>query len=74
MPCPADACHCQLEAANIQHIERDVVALACLAEQILFRNFAILQYQRTRRRAVNPQLVFLGAHDQARRFAFDQKC
>jgi hypothetical protein len=74
VPRAADAGHAQLEAAHIQHVEGDVVALAGLAQQVC--SAGILQsckHQRAGGRAANSQLVLLGAHGQARRVALDEK-
>ena len=42
----AHAGHAQLEAAHVEHVEGDVVALARLAQQVRRGHFAVLQHQR----------------------------
>ena len=42
----ADAGRAQLEAADVQNVERDLVALADFAEQVLHRHLAVGQDQR----------------------------
>ena len=60
----AAAHRAQLEAREVQHVERDLVALADLAEQVLRRHLHVLEDQRGRRRAVQAHLVlFLAALD-----------
>ena len=48
----------QLEAAVVEHVEGDLVALADFAEQVAGRNPHVLQDHRRRRRAVQAHLVF----------------
>ena len=74
VPRAADAGNGQLEPAHVEHVECDVMALAGLAQQILFGNFAILQHQRAGGGAANSQLVFFSADGEPRRVALDQKC
>ena len=57
----ADAGRAQLEAADVQDVERDVVALADLAQQVLHRHLAVGQNQRAGGRAADAELVLLRA-------------
>ena len=60
----AAAHRAQLEAREVEHVERDLVALADLAEDVLGRHLHVLEDQRGRRRAVQAHLVlFLAALD-----------
>jgi hypothetical protein len=63
----ADAGHAQLEAAHVEHVEGDVVALAGLAQQVRGGDFAVLKHQRAGGGAANAQLVLFRADGQARR-------
>ncbi len=63
----------ELEAREIEHVERDLVTLADLAEQVVRGNLDVLQNHRRRRRAVQPHLVlFLAVRDAVER-AFDDE-
>ena len=68
-----DARRSQLEAADVQDVERDVVALADLAQQVSDRHLAVGEDQRAGGRAANAELVLLRAHGKARRVALDQE-
>ena len=63
----------QLEAAVVQHVERDLVALADLAEQVVRRHLRVLQDHRRRRRAVQAHLVFFLAGRDAGKRALDEE-
>ena len=69
----AAAHRAELEAREVQHVERDLVSLADLAEQVLRRHLHVLEDQRRRRRAVQAHLVlFLAARDAAERALDDE--
>ncbi len=69
----ADAGRAQLEAADVQDVERDVVALAGLAQQIFHGHLAIGQNQRAGGGAADAELVLLGADGEAGRAALDEE-
>ena len=57
----------QLETREVEHVERDLVPLADLTEDVVGRHFHVLENQRGRRRAVEAHLVlFLAALDAKR--------
>ena len=70
----ASAAHrAELETAEVEHVERDLVALADLAEDVVGRHLDVLKKDRGRRRAVQAHLVlFLPAPD-ARKRPFDDE-
>ena len=69
----AAAHRAQLEAAEVQDVERDLVSLADLAEQVLRGHLHVLQNDRRRRRAVQAHLVlFLAARHAAERALDDE--
>ena len=61
LPRAADAGRAQLEASDVQNVERDVMALADLAEQVLHGHLAVGQDQRAGGRAADAELVLLRA-------------
>ena len=63
----------QLEAAVIEHVERDLVPAADLAEQILRRHAGVLQEDGCRRRAVKAHLVFFLTTRDAGESTLDQE-
>src|SRR5215813_23715 len=69
----ADAARAEFEAAEVENVERDQVALAYLAKEPVFRDFAVLQQQRRRRGAALAQLVFFGARSGAVVVVFDDE-
>src|SRR6202042_3179694 len=52
----------QLVPPNVQNIERNMMPLTNLTQQIRRRNLAVRQNQWTSRAAANPKLVLLLAH------------
>ena len=64
----------QLEAADVQNVEGDDVALADFAEQVFHRHLAIVQNQRAGGRAANAHLVLFGADGESGKVPLDQKC
>ena len=62
VPRAAHAGHAELEPPYVEHVERDVMALAGHAQQVLRRHLAVVEHQRAGRRAANAQLVLLGSH------------
>ena len=69
----ADAGSAQFEAADVQDVERDVVTLADLAEQVFGRHLAVRQDQRAGGGAADAELVLLRADREARRIALDEE-
>ena len=71
----ASAAHAaKLEAAEIQNVERDLVPLPDLAEQILRRHAHVLKNQRRRRGSVQTELVlFFSAADSRERALDDER-
>ena len=70
----AAAAHgCQLEPAVVEHVERDLVSLANLAEHVRRRHPCVLQDQRRGGGAVQPHLVFFLAGAHAGKGALDEK-
>ena len=69
----ANAGDAKLEAANVEHIESDVVALAGLAKQVGDGDFAIRKDQRAGGGAVNAQLVLFRADSEAGGVALDKE-
>ena len=63
----------QLEPAVVQHVERDLVALADFTQQVVRRHARILQDHCRSRRAVQAHLVFFLAGADARKRAFDDE-
>ena len=55
----------ELDAAEVQHVERDLVPLADRAEHVLDRHLDVVEHQRGRRRAVEPELDLVAAADHA---------
>ena len=73
-PLRAAAAHrAELEAREVEHVERDLVALADLAEQVLRRHLHVLQDDRRRRGAVQAHLVLLLAARHAGERALDEE-
>ena len=69
----ARAHRAQLEAAEVQHVEGDLVALADLAEHGVGRHLDVLQDHRRRRGAVQAELVLFLAARHAGPLAFDDE-
>ena len=63
----------ELEAAEVEDVERDLVALADLAEHVLGRHLDVLEDHRRRRRAVQAHLVLLLAAAHAGPGALDDE-
>ena len=69
----ADAGRAQLEAADVQDVEGDVVALADFAEQVLDGNLAVGQDERAGGGAADAELVLFGADGEAGSVALDEE-
>src|SRR5215510_5655448 len=69
----ADAPGAEFEAAEVENVERDQVALADLAQEPVFRDFAVLQQQRRSRGAALAQLMLLSAGSDAGVVVFDDE-
>ena len=70
----AGAHRAQAEAAVVQRVQRDLVALADLAEHVVGRHPRVLQQDRRRRRAVQAHLVlFLAGADAGKRALDDER-
>ncbi len=69
----ARAHRAELEAAEVQHVEGDLVALADFAEHRVRRRFHLLQNHRRRRGPVQSELVLFLAARHARPLAFDDE-
>ena len=63
----------QLEAANVENVEGDVVALADFAQQILNRHLAVGEHQRAGGGAANTQLVLFRADGEPGSSLLDQE-
>src|SRR5262249_31361980 len=63
----------QLEAAEVQHVEGDLVSLPDFAEQVLGWNCDVLKNERRRRRSVQSELVLFLAAAHAWERAFDDE-
>ena len=63
----------QLEAAEVQYVERHLVALADRAQHRVGRHLHVLQDHRRRRRAMEAELVFFLAARHARPLALDDE-
>ena len=70
---PAEARRAELEAADVEDVEGDPVALAGLAEQGVLGHDHAVEHHRAGRAAVDAHLVLLGADRQAGRVALDQE-
>ena len=57
----ADAHGAEFEAADVESVESDLVALADFAEQVFHRRFRIREHERRRARTLDAHLVFFGA-------------
>src|SRR5262245_13108916 len=69
----ADAARAEFEAAEVENVERDQVALADLTQEPVFRDFTVLQQQRRSRGAALAQLVLFGARSGAGVVVFDDE-
>ena len=67
----ADAEGRELQPADVQDVERDLMPFADFAEDVLHRHLAILEDQRRRRAAADPELVLLAALREAGHAALD---
>ena len=63
----------QLEAPDVEDVERDLVALADLAQQVLFRDDRVLQDERPGGGALDARLLLLGAQAHAGRALVDDE-
>ncbi len=63
----------QLEAADVENIEGDDVALADFAQQIFDRNLAVIENDGAGGRAANAHLVLFGAHRKSGESLFHQE-
>ena len=69
MPRRADGPGTQFEAAHVENVEGDHVSLTDFAEDVLHRNLAVIEDERTGRGAANPHLVLFRAYGKARELA-----
>src|SRR5262245_12446572 len=69
----ADAARAEFEAAEVENVERDQVPFADLAQEPVFRDFAVLQQQRRSRGAALAQLVLFGSGSDAGVVVFDDE-
>ena len=65
--------HAELEAADVQDVERDLVTASDLAEQVLLGHPHVFEAQRARRRALDAHLVLLGPRGEPVVGALDQE-
>src|SRR5207253_2132165 len=69
---PGHVARAELDAAEVQHVKRDLVALADRPEYVFDRHLDVVEHERGRRVAVEPELDLVAATDHAHR-ALDQK-
>jgi hypothetical protein len=63
----------ELEASDVQDVEGDAVAFADFPEQVFRRHANAVERQRTRGRAVDPELLFLATDRQSGGTALDEE-
>ena len=68
-----DAHGAGLEAADVQDVEGDDVALADFAEHVFDRHLAVVEDDGAGRRSANAHLVFFGANGEAGKSLFNQE-